>query len=258
MPLPSRTDEVADPHDAKQTTGGRSRDGFFDHDSGCGVDDEKTRRGVVAVGPQGDGRPDQKDHRVFVPRLIVAADRQRLRVRVDSRERDHSVARQAILDAADERHQDVFHVKTPQPGVLGVRVASPPAVREEQREGREKDKHDVLTSEEVVRELGNPGHRTRPQALAMIEPIPRLAITPEVTRFADLLVAERVMPGPSTGDALHVACAAVHRVDFILTWNVRHLANANKVKHLAVVCARSGLASPIIVPPIQLWQEPRR
>lgn len=70
---------------------------------------------------------------------------------------------------------------------------------------REKSKHDVLTSEEVVRELGNPAHRTRAQALAMIEPIPRLAITPEVTRFADLLVAERVMPSPSTGDALHVA-----------------------------------------------------
>ncbi len=123
---------------------------------------------------------------------------------------------------------------------------------------REMSKHEVVTSEEVVRELGNPGHRTRVQALAMIEPIPRLAIAPEVTRFADLLVAERVMPGPSTGDALHVACAAIHRVEFILTWNVRHLANANKVRHLAVVCARAGLASPIIVPPIQLWQEPRR
>lgn len=55
------------------------------------------------------------------------------------------------------------------------------------------------------------------------------------------------------GDALHVAAATVHRVEYMLSWNVRHLANLNKVKHLAEVCRRAGYVPPIIVTPDLLW-----
>jgi hypothetical protein len=62
------------------------------------------------------------------------------------------------------------------------------------------------------------------------------------------------MPGPVAGDAVHVATATFHGVDFLLTWNVRHLANPNKTAHLQAVCLRVGLAPPGIVTPDLLWE----
>ncbi len=62
------------------------------------------------------------------------------------------------------------------------------------------------------------------------------------------------MPGPVAGDAIHVATAAVHRIEYMLSWNVRHLANPNKVDHLRQVCRRLGLVSPLILTPDMLWE----
>lgn len=80
-----------------------------------------------------------------------------------------------------------------------------------------------------------------------------LDINPEVEDFAGLLVAQKVMPAPAiSGDALHVATATIHRMQYILSWNVKHLANENKRMHLAVICMRLGLVPPMIVTPDML------
>jgi len=72
-----------------------------------------------------------------------------------------------------------------------------------------------------------------------------LALTPEVFGIAAVLVSERVMPGPAVeGDAVHLAVAIVHRINYLLTWNQRHLANPNKRTHLLVVCSRLGYLAP--------------
>ena len=63
------------------------------------------------------------------------------------------------------------------------------------------------------------------------------------------------MPAPAIGgDAVHVAVAVAHRMDYILTWNVKHLANRNKRAHFAVICMRLGLVPPLIVPPDMLQE----
>lgn len=62
------------------------------------------------------------------------------------------------------------------------------------------------------------------------------------------------MPGPAArGDAVHVAASVVHRMDYLLTWNVKHLANPNKLSHLRTICRRVGLAIPELVTPEFLW-----
>lgn len=87
----------------------------------------------------------------------------------------------------------------------------------------------------------------------MLKGLTVLELTIEVEQFAELLVKERVMPGPSkSGDAIHVAVATIHRMDFMLTWNVKHLSNPNKQTHLAVICMRAGLTPPMIVTPDML------
>ena len=56
--------------------------------------------------------------------------------------------------------------------------------------------------------------------------------------------------------AIRRACrsvATVHRMEYVLTWNVRHLANANKLEHLRIICRRVGYLPPQMVTPDTLW-----
>jgi hypothetical protein len=109
---------------------------------------------------------------------------------------------------------------------------------------------ELFISAEVVRELSAPEFPNRDNALAMLSGLRPLELSPAVASFAEMLVAERVMPAPSVeGDAVHVAAATIHRMDYLLTWNVKHLANANKRTHFAVLCMRLGLAPPILTTP---------
>jgi hypothetical protein len=118
----------------------------------------------------------------------------------------------------------------------------------------QRQKHDLFVSAEVIRELSDAAYPRRDQALQWIANVPLLAITEEVEGLAQLLVNQRVMPSPPTGDALHVAVATVFGMDFMLSWNVRHLANPNKLQHLRVICLRAGLTPPQIVTPDLLWE----
>ena len=55
------------------------------------------------------------------------------------------------------------------------------------------------------------------------------------------------MPVEIIGDALHVAIASYHKMDYLLTWNCSHLANANKKKHLRRLNERLRLNAPEII-----------
>lgn len=116
--------------------------------------------------------------------------------------------------------------------------------------------HDLFVSAEVQLELDSPTYPQRTAALVYIQPFQFLALTNEVLGLASLLVQEKVMPGPARGDPIHVAAACVHRMDYLLSWNVRHLANPNKIAHLQAVAMRVGLMPPRILTPDLLWEKP--
>jgi len=116
----------------------------------------------------------------------------------------------------------------------------------------------LYVSPEVVAELSSPDFQeaVREPALDMLVGLPALALTEEVAALAEHLVRERVMPSPARGgDAIHLAAATIHRMDYLLTWNQRHLANPNKRTHFTVICARLNLAAPQIVTPDLLITE---
>ena len=115
-------------------------------------------------------------------------------------------------------------------------------------------RHGLHVSDEVIAELSHPNYPHRDAAMHWIAGVPVLPINPEAAGLATVLIQERAMPAPLAGDALHVAAATVHRMDYVLSWNVRHLANPNKVRHLAVICLRLGFAPPQIVTPDLLWE----
>ncbi len=118
----------------------------------------------------------------------------------------------------------------------------------------QRSAHDVYVSEEVIAELSHPDFTQSERALELSHDVPILPITQEVRGLARVLVREKVMPGPLAGDALHVSLATCHAIDYLLTWNVRHLANPNKIEHLQKICVRVGFVPPRIVTPELLWE----
>lgn len=89
----------------------------------------------------------------------------------------------------------------------------------------------------------------------MVRPLRRVSVSEEVVSVARRYVQERLVPVDLAGDALHLAAACVYEFDFLLTWNIRHLANPNKSTHLTVINRRLGLLTPQVVTPETLWLE---
>ncbi len=116
--------------------------------------------------------------------------------------------------------------------------------------------YEVFVSDETLRELQEVGYPAakRDRCLDLVADIPRLAVTDEISDLAGFYVRERVMPSNDLGDAFHLAIATWYRIQYLLTWNCKHLANANKFEHIQTVNARRRLVSPLLVTPAQLLE----
>src|SRR5438552_14936672 len=85
---------------------------------------------------------------------------------------------------------------------------------------------ELLTSELVRAEASRGDVQAATDRLKIIATMALVPVNDAAATLADLLVAEHAMPKKARVDALHVAIAAINRVDYLLTWNCRHLANA--------------------------------
>ncbi len=84
--------------------------------------------------------------------------------------------------------------------------------------------------------------------------IPLLEATREDGELAAKLFEFRAVPRSAANDAAHVAIAAVNRVDYLVTWNFRHIANAAMRSRIEDVCSRAGHRPPVICSPNQLME----
>ena len=71
-------------------------------------------------------------------------------------------------------------------------------------------------------------------------------------KLAELLIVDGGVPTSARIDALHVAVAAVHRIDYLLTWNCRHMSNAVKRPVIRSICLNAGYVCPEMCTPIEL------
>ncbi len=111
---------------------------------------------------------------------------------------------------------------------------------------------DLFISRLVFREAsaGDPGAAQR--RLAELDSIPLLDLTDDALRLAHGLVSRAVLSERVTEDALHIAVATVHGMDYLLTWNYRHIANARMRHALEATCAFRGYEPPVICTPEEL------
>jgi hypothetical protein len=109
---------------------------------------------------------------------------------------------------------------------------------------------------QVVIDEASAGDPTEIQKrLAIIGELPTLAITDDANALTKAIMAAGILPPHVVRDAAHVAVAAVHAVDYLLTWNCKHLANAQIARRIAVVCEKFGCKMPIICTPEELMGE---
>jgi hypothetical protein len=93
------------------------------------------------------------------------------------------------------------------------------------------------------------------KALALIESVDMLDIAEEIADIIDVYIEHQLMPKDRLGDATHLALASLNKCDFLLTWNCRHIANANKFEHIRIINNRLGLFTPALVTPMELCRE---
>ncbi len=120
---------------------------------------------------------------------------------------------------------------------------------------QEKPKFELFISELVLAEAGagDPGAAQR--RLDSLGGICELAISDEAKLLATRLVADGGIPLHAEADALHVAIACVHGVDYILTWNCRHINYAATKPVVRSICAVAGYTCPEICIPLELLSE---
>lgn len=112
--------------------------------------------------------------------------------------------------------------------------------------------YECFTSLATINELRRGLHPKRQAKVEMVSNLPRLEISDAVQEIVEIYIANTLMPSDQLGDALDLALASYYKVDFLLTWNCVHLANANKQLHIRRINERLRLFTPELVTPLEL------
>lgn len=119
---------------------------------------------------------------------------------------------------------------------------------------KRRDDFDLFVSESVIREAGRGAPLDASRRLDSIKGISVLAATEEAALVAKKLIQDAQLPQKAAEDALHIAIAAVNDIDYLLTWNCKHIANALTVPRVEEVCRINGFQCPRICTPQELME----
>jgi len=110
---------------------------------------------------------------------------------------------------------------------------------------------DLFASVLVIREAAKGARSEVRKRLAVLEPIPLLDLNDEALKLAERFVRRKVLPTKAADDALHIAVATAHDMDYLLTWNCKHIANPAIQKKIGVLSRERGYELPTICTPYE-------
>jgi predicted nucleic acid-binding protein len=120
---------------------------------------------------------------------------------------------------------------------------------------RRRQDHEVCTSQVTLDELARAPMAKRFPALAMMDGVRVLEVHERLGEVIAAYLGHLLLPSDAVPDAAHIALATLHGVDVLLSWNVKHIANPRKQRHLETINRRLGLATPMICTPYGLMPE---
>jgi len=112
--------------------------------------------------------------------------------------------------------------------------------------------YDLFVSDIVVSESARGSENAAVRRISAIEGIERLPLNDTALSLASKILKMIQLPSRASDDAIHIAIATVHQMDYIITWNFRHLANPHNFKSLREICRDSGYTLPEICTPEEL------
>lgn len=118
-----------------------------------------------------------------------------------------------------------------------------------------RKRFDLYCSQVVVREAGAGDAEAARRRLGLLKGVPLLDINDAVKVLAAAIAKAAALPKKAAEDALHIALATVHGMEYLLTWNCKHIANAEIRNVLAAVAYDHGYGAPVVCTPEELMGE---
>ena len=118
-----------------------------------------------------------------------------------------------------------------------------------------RNRYDLVTAQYVLDEAKTGDAALATQRLNHLVGIPLLPLGDEIDRLAAEIISRAILPADAIIDALHIACTAVNRVDYLLTWNCKHIANPIILPRVFRVLDDFGLPFPVICTPKDMIDE---
>lgn len=119
----------------------------------------------------------------------------------------------------------------------------------------QREKYELYISALVEEEVGKGDAEAAERRLQKIKDIPIIALTPEAEKLAEDLLAQGAVPANSEEDALHIGIAAAAGINFLLTWNFKHINNAHTKALIMSIVEAHGFICPILCSPEELGAE---
>jgi hypothetical protein len=117
---------------------------------------------------------------------------------------------------------------------------------------RRRNRFELFVSQAVLREAARGDAVAAARRLAAMEGLPVLAIDSAATELSERLVQSCDLPRKAQLDAVHIAVSVLNGMDYLLTWNCTHIANAALRGKIEQTCRDEGLQAPIICTPEEL------
>lgn len=119
----------------------------------------------------------------------------------------------------------------------------------------QRDKYELVVSEFVLAEAGLGHPVVAKLRLAALQGIAELRVTESVRLLGRELISRNALPAKAEIDAFHVAIAAVNGIEYLLTWNCTHIANAHTRPKIEATCRAMGYEPPVICTPLELTED---
>lgn len=117
---------------------------------------------------------------------------------------------------------------------------------------RRLSRFSLFMSTPVLSEAAAGDPHASERRLLALEGIPELNVSEDAIELAEALIRGGGLPTRAAVDAFHIAVAAAHGIEYLPTWNCRHIANATMRGTIEAICRRQGFDPPVICTPEQL------
>lgn len=115
-----------------------------------------------------------------------------------------------------------------------------------------RNNFDLVCSQTVLDECARGDADVAEKRLKLLNSVPLLDLSPDVLEISKNLINLEIIPPKAADDAIHIAVASVHKIDYLLTWNCKHIANPHLRRRISDCLSAYGLRSTIICTPEDL------